>query len=124
MKVIVQEKEGEGLFPAGGVVEYPEESAMAVALSQEGVLFLETHYEDGRIVKYEKIEEEDTSLEEVSWTCEIGPVLRGSIPEGEDPLRQSVEQTFFNMFGVETEVTSSGWGDTKKDVIDPIEMEL
>lgn len=45
------------------------------------------------------------------WFCEIGGVDRAIIPYGGDaPMRQAVQNEFFDMFGEYAEVCSSGWG--------------
>jgi hypothetical protein len=49
------------------------------------------------------------------WTCTIGPIYRKFIPDGGDsPLRQAVQNKFYDMFGLYADFCSSGWGLTEE----------
>ena len=49
------------------------------------------------------------------WYCQIGPIEKNKVPYGGDyPLRSAVESKFIKMFGVQSQVCSSGWGLTEE----------
>lgn len=45
------------------------------------------------------------------WTCKIGGVYEGDLPDGADaPMRRAVEKAYREITGVDADFNFSGWG--------------